>query len=114
MPAFITITDFKQVINKNPDTAQDAFEKRIVEQFKKGQIDIRTYKESIKRLDFMFDVLSIRKNIFGEKTDKDGNLKYLGDLGKIKKTEDSKEKDPNVLTNLYNFGKEKIGGMFDE
>jgi len=50
----------------------------------------------------------------GFEKDKQGNLKYLGDLGKIKKTEDSKEKDPNVLTNLYNFGKEKIGGMFDE
>ena len=30
MPAFITISDFKQEINKNPDTAQDVFEKRIV------------------------------------------------------------------------------------
>ena len=85
MPAFITIKDFKQIINKNPDTAQEALEKRIVEQFKEKKIDIRTYKESIKRLDFAFDILSIRKNIFGEQDKKEGPFKYLGSLGKIKK-----------------------------
>ena len=67
------------------DTAQEAIEKRIVEQFKEKKIDIRTYKESIKRLDFAFDILSIRKNIFGEQDKKEGPFKYLGSLGKIKK-----------------------------
>ena len=85
MPAFITISDFKQVINKNPDTAQDAFEKRIVQQLKEKKIDIRTYKESIKRLDFMFDVLSVRKNMFGEQDKKEGPFKYLGAFGRVKK-----------------------------
>ena len=52
---------------------------------------MQEYKEGIKRLDFIFDVYQVRKNIFGDEKDKQGNLKYLGDLGKIKKTEDKKE-----------------------
>ena len=33
----------------------------------------------------MFDVLSTRKNIFGDKTNADGSFKYMGGLGRIKK-----------------------------
>ena len=82
MPAFFTVKDFKQEINKNPNNVQEVMEKRIVEQFKNKDIDINTYKQSIRRLDFIFDVLSVRKNIFGEEK-LDGNFKYLGAFGRI-------------------------------
>jgi hypothetical protein len=84
MPTYFTVKDFKQQINKNPDNVQEVMEKRIVNQFKNKEIDIRTYKESIKRLDFIFDVLSVRKNIYGEDKTPDGNFKYLGSFGRIK------------------------------
>ena len=82
MPAFFTVKDFKQEINKDPNNVQEVMEKRIVEQFKNKDIDINTYKQSIRRLDFIFDVLSVRKNIFGEEK-LDGNFKYLGAFGRI-------------------------------
>ena len=74
---------------------------------------MQEYKEGIKNLDFIFDVFEVRKNIFGDEKDKQGNLKYLGDLGKIKKTEDSKEKEPNKAIQLFNDLKEKTG-FFDD
>ena len=40
MPATLNLTDMKQIINKNPDTAQEAFESKISEAYKKGTINI--------------------------------------------------------------------------
>ena len=71
-------------LDRDWETLQEVMEKRIVDQFKNKQIDIRTYKESIKRLDFIFDVLSVRKQIFGDEKTPDGNFKYLGSFGRIK------------------------------
>ena len=62
----------------------------------KKKIDIRTYKESIKRLDFMFDVLSIRKNIFGDENEYDGNFKISRCFRK-----DKKMKDINIIDEFY-------------
>ena len=31
MPATLNLTDMKQIINKNPDTAQEAFETKLTE-----------------------------------------------------------------------------------
>ena len=33
----------------------------------------------------MFDVLSVRKNMFGEQDKKEGPFKYLGAFGRVKK-----------------------------
>lgn len=88
MPAGLKLVDMKQTINKNPDTAQDKFENDLAKAYKAKAINIEEYKEGIKRLDFIFDVFEVRKNIFGEDKDKNGNLEYLGDLGKIKKSKD--------------------------
>ena len=85
MPATLNLTDMKQIINKNPDTAQEAFEGKITEAYKNGTINIEEYKEGIKRLDFIFDVLSVRKSIYGDNKGSQGNLKYLGEFGKVKK-----------------------------
>ena len=54
MPATLTLTDMKQIINKNPDTAQNAFEKDLTQKYKNGVINMEEYKEGIKRLDFIF------------------------------------------------------------
>ena len=107
MPATLNLTDMKQTINKNPDTAQEAFETKITEAYKKGTINIEEYKEGIKRLDFIFDVLSVRKQILGDETTKKGHLKYLGAFGKIKKDEDPKDeeslldKGKNIYNNIF-------------
>ena len=74
MPATLNLTDMKQIINKNPDTAQDAFETTLTENYKNGTISIEEYKEGIKRLDFIFDVLSVRKSIYGDNKGSKGNL----------------------------------------
>ena len=88
MPFGFTIKDFKQTLNKNPDGAQEIYEKRIITDLKEGRIDIRTFKEGIKRLDFMFDVLAVRKDIYGADTIKNNKLAYLGGFGtKVKKDE---------------------------
>ena len=114
MPAGLKLVDMKQTINKNPDEAQNKFENDLAKAYKAGTINMQEYKEGIKRLDFIFDVFEVRKNIIGEDKDKQGNLKYLGDLGKIKKTEDKKE-DESIGSKLLNSAKElgsDIGGMF--
>ena len=113
MPATLNLTDMKQIINKNPDTAQDAFETKITEAYKKGTINIEEYKEGIKRLDFIFDVLSVRKSIYGDNKGNQGNLKYLGDFGKVKKTKEDKKEEEGFGTKILNTGKDLIGGMFD-
>ena len=41
MPATLNLTDMKQIINKNPDTAQEAFETKLTEGYKKGTINIQ-------------------------------------------------------------------------
>ncbi len=88
MPVGLKLVDLKQTINKNPDDAQNKFENDLAKAYKAKTINIEEYKEGIKRLDFIFDVFEVRKNIFGEDKDKNGNLEYLGDLGKIKKSKD--------------------------
>ena len=88
MPVGLKLVDMKQTINKNPDDAQNKFENDLAKAYKAGTINIEEYKEGIKRLDFIFDVFEVRKNIFGEEKDTNGNLKYLGDLGKIPKSKD--------------------------
>ena len=110
MPATITLTDMKQIINKNPDTAQDAFETKITEAYKKGTINIEEYKEGIKRLDFIFDVLSVRKQILGDETNKKGDLKYLGAFGKIKKDKDPKDEE-SLLDKGKNIYNNVFGGL---
>ena len=112
MPAGLKLVDMKQTINKNPDDAQNKFENDLAKAYKAGTINMQEYKEGIKRLDFIFDVFEVRKNIIGEEKDKDGNLKYLGDLGKIKKTEDKKEKEGGV-SGMFNTAKEFVGGLID-
>ena len=107
MPATLNLTDMKQIINKNPDTAQEAFETKLTEGYKNGTINIEEYKEGIKRLDFIFDVLSVRKSIFGDETNKKGNLKYLGAFGNIKKTKEDTKEDKGF------FEKLNVGGFFD-
>ena len=107
MPATLNLTDMKQTINKNPDTAQEAFETKITEAYKKGTINIEEYKEGIKRLDFIFDVLSVRKQILGDETNKKGDLKYLGAFGKIKK-----DKDPKDEESLLDKGKKIYNNVF--
>ena len=113
MPTGITITDMKQVINKNPDTAQDAFESKLTTAYKNGTINIEEYREGIKRLDFVFDVLSVRKQIFGEEKSANGKFKYMGGFGSVPKGEEKKEAESgNVFSETIN----KIGsgiGMFD-
>ena len=108
MPATLNLTDMKQIINKNPDTAQNSFEADLTKKYKNGTINIEEYKEGIKRLDFIFDVLSVRKSIYGDETNKKGNLKYLGDFGNIKKTEDKK-----VEKGLFEKAEDFVGGFFD-
>ena len=49
----------KQIINKNPDTAQSAVEKDLTKKYKNGVLTIDEYKEGISRLDFIFDVYQI-------------------------------------------------------
>ena len=112
MPATLNLTDMKQIINKNPDTAQDAFEGKITEAYKKGTINIEEYKEGIKRLDFIFDVLSVRKSIYGDQKGPQGNLKYLGDFGKIKKTKEDKKEDKGFFESANEFLEDKTGFSF--
>ena len=92
MPATITLTDMKQIINKNPDTAQNSFEANLTKKYKNGVISIEEYKEGIKRLDFIFDVLSVRKQIFGDEKTPDGRFKYQGAFGSIPNVPEKKEK----------------------
>ncbi len=110
MPATLNLTDMKQTINKNPDTAQEAFETKITEAYKKGTINIEEYKEGIKRLDFIFDVLSVRKQILGDETNKKGDLKYLGAFGKIKKDEYPKDEE-SLLDKGKNIYNNVFGGL---
>ena len=112
MPATLNLTDMKQIINKNPDTAQDAFEGKITEAYKNGTINIEEYKESIKRLDFIFDVLSVRKSIFGDNKGSQGNLKYLGEFGKVKKTKEDKKEDKGFFESANEFLEDKTGFSF--
>ena len=49
------------------------------------------YKEGIKRLDFIFDVLSVRKQIYGDEKTPDGRFKYEGKFGSIPNTPDKKK-----------------------
>ena len=84
MPAGLKLVDMKQTINKNPDEAQNKFENDLAKAYKAGTINMQEYKEGIKRLDFIFDVLSVRKQIFGDEKTPAGNFKYLGSYGRIK------------------------------
>ena len=108
MPATLNLTDMKQIINKNPDTAQEAFETKLTEGYKKGTINIEEYKEGIKRLDFIFDVLSVRKSIFGDEVNKKGELKYLSEFGKTKKVVDKEEPSGNFFKEKFNDIKESL------
>ena len=108
MPATLNLTDMKQIINKNPDTAQEAFETKLTEGYKKGTINIEEYKEGIKRLDFIFDVLSVRKSIFGDAVNKKGELKYLSEFGKTKKAADKEPPSSNIFKETFNNVKESI------
>lgn len=107
MPATITLTDMKQIINKNPDTAQNSFEANLTKKYKNGVISIEEYKEGIKRLDFIFDVLSVRKQIFGDEKTPDGRFKYQGAFGNIPNVPEKKEKSlwdktTDIFGNLIN------------
>tara|TARA_E500000178_G_scaffold282138_1_gene282622 strand:+ start:2861 stop:4552 length:1692 start_codon:yes stop_codon:yes gene_type:complete len=108
MPATLNLTDMKQIINKNPDTAQEAFETKLTEGYKNGTINIEEYKEGIKRLDFIFDVLSVRKSIFGDEVNKKGELKYLSEFGKTKKVVDKEEPSGNFFKEKFNDIKESL------
>ena len=108
MPATLNLTDMKQIINKNPDTAQEAFETKLTEGYKKGTINIEEYKEGIKRLDFIFDVLSVRKSIFGDAVNKKGELKYLSEFGKTKKALDKEEPSGNFFKEKFNDIKDSL------
>ena len=108
MPATLNLTDMKQIINKNPDTAQEAFETKLTEGYKNGTINIEEYKEGIKRLDFIFDVLSVRKSIFGDAVNKKGELKYLSEFGKTKKAADEEPPSSNFFKEKFNDIKESL------
>ena len=81
--------------------------------YKNGTINIEEYREGIKRLDFVFDVLSVRKQIFGDEKSANGKFKYMGGFGAVPKGEEKKEAESgNVFSETIN----KIGsgiGMFD-
>ena len=87
MPIGIELTDIKESLNKNPDNAFDMLSKKAVDKFKLDG-NIEEYKENIKRLDFLQDVLRVRKTIFGE-----ADTDYLGKFKmKKKKAEPPKKK----------------------
>ena len=110
MPATITLTDMKQIINKNPDTAQSSFETNLTKKYKNGVISIEEYKEGIKRLDFIFDVLSVRKQIFGDEKTPDGRFKYQGAFGNIPNAPEKKDK--GFFESLNETLEEKTGFSF--
>ena len=82
MPIGFELTDVKESLNKNPDSAFDTLYKKAVDKFAQDGNEVE-YKENIKRLDLIQDVFKVRKEIFGDED-------YLGKF-KIKK---SKKKAP--------------------
>ena len=83
--------DFKQSLNKNPEQAFDQMYKKAVEKFAMDG-NLEEYRENIKRLDFIQDVLAVRKSIFGD-------LDYLGKF-KIKEAKQEKPPKKGFITNI--------------
>ena len=102
MPIGIEVTEIEESLNKNPDNAFDILNKKAVDKFKLDG-NIEEYKENIKRLDFLQDVLKVRKTIFGE-ADSD----YLGKFAMKKK----KAAPPKKKGFLESIG-EKFSGFMD-
>lgn len=99
MPIGFELTDVKESLNKNPDSAFDTLYKKAVDEFAKTK-NIEEYKENIKRLDLIQDVFKVRKQIFGDE-------EYLGKfrIKKTKKKEPQKsfiEKGGEFFNNIFN------------
>ena len=98
-PIGFNVTDFKESLNKNPDNAFDLMFKAAVDKFKKDG-NVEEYKANIERLDFIQDILRVRRSIF-----KNDNTDYLGKefQEKVKKVEAPKKKS-NFFTDLIGYG----------
>ena len=91
IPLKIYVNSFYDLVYSYQEVLPEKTLKMIPNMIKYDWLFNYQYKEGIKRLDFIFDVLSVRKSIYGDNKGSQGNLKYLGEFGKVKKTEDKKE-----------------------
>ena len=98
-PIGFNVTDFKESLNKNPDNAFDLMFKAAVDKFKKDG-NVEEYKANIERLDFIQDILRVRRSIF-----KNDNTDYLGKefQEKVKKVEPPKKKT-NFFKDILSYG----------